>query len=246
MSDGLDDIIAAETVLSEVDGLAGRLVIRGRSLDDLAGRTRFEDAARLLFDGFFADLPADLARPLGEARVAVFEEGAPLDERLLRLTPVEAMRALTARLADGDGADRGPGKADSPELQRSVMVVESDARMQHILREGLKKAGYRVLLTSDPERAFDLARQDAGGPDCLVLNAQDIGESALAVFNRLAEDPSTQEKPAILLLDEPQHGWQSRAVVAEHRVVLPMPITMKQLRGAIEKLLPSEAQPSTL
>ena len=61
MSDGLEHIVAAETVLSEVDGLAGRLIIRGRSLDDLAGRTRFEDVARLLFDGFFDDLPGDLA-----------------------------------------------------------------------------------------------------------------------------------------------------------------------------------------
>jgi citrate synthase len=102
ISDGLDDIVAAATVLSEVDGQAGRLVIRGRSLDDLAGSARFEDVAHLLFDGFFDDLPADLTRPLGEARVAVFEEVAALDARLLTRTPIEAMRALTARLADGD------------------------------------------------------------------------------------------------------------------------------------------------
>ena len=39
MSDGLEGVIAADTVLSEVDGDAGRLVIRGYSLDDLAGKT---------------------------------------------------------------------------------------------------------------------------------------------------------------------------------------------------------------
>jgi citrate synthase len=33
MSDGLEDVIAADTVLSEVDGKAGRLIIRGRTLD---------------------------------------------------------------------------------------------------------------------------------------------------------------------------------------------------------------------
>ena len=41
MSDGLEGVIAAETVLSEVDGKAGRLVIRGLSLDELAGNTTF-------------------------------------------------------------------------------------------------------------------------------------------------------------------------------------------------------------
>jgi citrate synthase len=101
-SDGLEGVVAADTVLSEVDGAAGRLVIRGRSLDDLAGKARFEDVARLLFDGFFDDLPADFAAPLGAARAEVFAETAALDARLLALNPVEAMRAMTARLADGD------------------------------------------------------------------------------------------------------------------------------------------------
>ncbi|MET0274691.1 MAG: citrate synthase/methylcitrate synthase [Phenylobacterium sp.] len=102
MSDGLEDVVAAETVLSEVDGKAGRLIIRGRSLDELAGRTSFEDVTHLLFSGFFDDLPADLGPALGAARVAVFAEVSALDTGLLDRTPIEAMRALTARLADGD------------------------------------------------------------------------------------------------------------------------------------------------
>jgi len=102
MSDGLEGVIAAETVLSEVDGAAGRLVIRGRSLDELAGRTRYETLVGLLFDGFFADLPDDLAPALGRARLEVFAEVAALDSGLLDRSPVEAVRALTARLADGD------------------------------------------------------------------------------------------------------------------------------------------------
>ena len=63
MSDGLEDVVAANTVMSEVDGQRGVLIIRGRSLDELAGATRFEDLVRTLFDGFFDQLPADLARP---------------------------------------------------------------------------------------------------------------------------------------------------------------------------------------
>ncbi|HPA37348.1 MAG TPA: citrate synthase/methylcitrate synthase [Phenylobacterium sp.] len=102
MSDGLENVVAAQTVLSDVDGKAGRLIIRGHDLDELAGRASFEDAARLLFDGFFEDLPADLGPALGAARVEVFSEVAALDTGLLDRTPIEAMRALTARLGDGD------------------------------------------------------------------------------------------------------------------------------------------------
>ncbi|MDX9997875.1 MAG: citrate synthase/methylcitrate synthase [Phenylobacterium sp.] len=102
MSDGLEDVIAAHTVLSEVDGRAGRLIIRGWPVEQLAGTTRYEDAARLLFEGFFDDLPPDLAGPLGAARAEVFAEVAALDTGLLDRTPIEAMRALLARLGDGD------------------------------------------------------------------------------------------------------------------------------------------------
>ena len=100
--DGLEGVVAAETILSDVDGEAGRLVIRGLSLDEIAGRWRFEDVARLLWSGFFETLPDDLAPRLGAARVSVFNEVAGLDAGLRALSPVEAMRALTARLADGD------------------------------------------------------------------------------------------------------------------------------------------------
>jgi len=94
---GLDDVIAADTVLSEVDGKAGRLIIRGRSLDELAGHTRFEDVVRLLWEGFLDPLPDDLAPALGAARHEVFVE----IEATGPLPPYDAMRALTARLADG-------------------------------------------------------------------------------------------------------------------------------------------------
>ncbi len=104
MSDGLEGVVAADTVLSDVDGEAGRLVIRGRSLDDLSGRTRFEAVVWLLFDGFFDDLPAQasLTAAIGAARAEVFAQVAALDADLGRLSAIEAVRALTARLPDGD------------------------------------------------------------------------------------------------------------------------------------------------
>jgi citrate synthase len=93
--DGLENIVAAETVLSEVDGQAGRLVIRGYAIEELSGHVSYEAAARLLLGGFFDDLPEDIAPALGAARAEVFAHVAALDATLLALTPMEAMRALT-------------------------------------------------------------------------------------------------------------------------------------------------------
>jgi citrate synthase len=96
MSDGLEGVIAADTVLSEVDGDAGRLVIRGYSLDDLAGKTTYEEAVGLLFDGFFDELPPQgaLTAAIGRARAEVFAEVAYLDAGLKQRTTIEAVRAL--------------------------------------------------------------------------------------------------------------------------------------------------------
>jgi citrate synthase len=104
MSDGLEDVIAADTVLSEVDGQNGRLIIRGRPLGALAGRVSFEDAAALLMDGFVEDLTQPLAPALGAARAEVFAGMPALDAALIALGPVEAVRALIARLPDGHDA----------------------------------------------------------------------------------------------------------------------------------------------
>jgi citrate synthase len=103
--DGLEGVVAARTVLSEVDGAAGRLVIRGHSLDDMARHWRYEGAVALLFRGFFDSLPdaAGLRAALGRARCEAFELLRSNDDAMLRkLPPIEAVRALLARLPDGD------------------------------------------------------------------------------------------------------------------------------------------------
>ncbi len=106
MSDGLEDVVAAHTVLSEVDGAAGRLVMRGHSLDALAGHTSFEEMAALMLDGFVPNLPRQkqLQAALGEARKELFETIVRRDAVPAALSPVEMVRAMTALIPDGEGA----------------------------------------------------------------------------------------------------------------------------------------------
>ena len=107
MANGLDDVVAADTVLSDVDGVGGHLTIRGHSLAELVGRWRYAQVVRLLFDGFFDDLPGDaeLEKAIGEARVEVFERVKPMLAQLAPLDIYSGMRAGMAVLPDGDGLD---------------------------------------------------------------------------------------------------------------------------------------------
>jgi len=103
MANGLDDVVAAETVLSDVDGFGGRLTIRGHSLPELAGRWHYPQVARLLLDGFFDDLSSDaeLVQAIGRARVDVFERLQPVFPALAALDIYSGMRAGMALLPDG-------------------------------------------------------------------------------------------------------------------------------------------------
>ncbi len=101
MAIGLDDVIAAETALSHVDGEAGRLILRGHDLEELAGRMSFEAAVALLW-GDLVPETRDLRMALGDARRHAFERFAPLLPGLAGLAPVEGMRLLLASLSDAD------------------------------------------------------------------------------------------------------------------------------------------------
>jgi citrate synthase len=102
MTIGLDDVVAAETALSHVDGEAGRLIIGGHDLEELAGRVAFEDVVAMLWSGL---VPEGLAEPqalLGSARMRAYGHLALLAVRLAGLTPVEGMRLLLSSLPDAE------------------------------------------------------------------------------------------------------------------------------------------------
>jgi serine/threonine protein kinase len=121
--------------------------------------------------------------------------------------------------------------------QPSVMVVEPNTRMQDVFRSGLKRGGYRVLLTSDPQMALRRFRQDGTTAGCVVFNAQETGRAAVNAFNTFGEDNRLTSVPVILLVDK----GQQHLVGDDRRIVLSMPITMKQLRAALAELMGLQA-----
>jgi serine/threonine-protein kinase len=156
------------------------------------------------------------------------------------------LRAAIERIEKGDplqdlSSTRASGQpvVESQEgRNKTVMVIESKADLQDLMREKLKSRGYRVLVFSNPERALQRFENDDNSPaDCVIFSAPELGNDALEAFNRFASDEKTKNVPAILLVDRKQQFIIRGANMAPHRLMLAMPLKVRELRIALLKLL---------
>ena len=210
--DGPDGVVAAETVLSEVDGESGHLVIRGRSLEELADWT-FEEVVGLLWSGFFGDLPDDLGAALGRARLEVYSETSALDEKLIARAPIEAMRALTARLADGDDLATALRLVAAPAVFTAAVVraqmgqppMAPDAERGHA-------ADILRMTRGEPAAAAEVAALDA-----YLVTVADHGFNASTFAARVTASTRAGLTSAVLsgisALQGPVHGGAPGPVI---------------------------------
>lgn len=143
----------------------------------------------------------------------------------------EAIPVITA------SGKKKAAKIENEGRGRTVMLVESQMEMQNLLREQLKKRGYRVLITGDPGRALDRLEYDENVADCVIFSTQELGIHAVAAFNRLAELDDAASKPAVLLVDKKHKELIDAARPGDRRVLMALPFKIRQLRLVLLKLL---------
>lgn len=141
-----------------------------------------------------------------------------------------------------EGGDSSLSLLKSPLLDRTVMVVESDSQRQDNFRKSFKKAGARVLLTSDPSRALSRLHQDSKIAECMIIDAEFIGQPALELFNHLSDLDETATIPAILLLSEDQKKLAAHAKTSDYHRILFMPIANKQFQALLLELIGVKAE----
>ncbi len=142
MDYGLEQVVAAETVLSHVDGAAGRLIIRGAPLEAIAGRIGFEAVVHLLLEGFFddlADAPA-LRSTLAAARADVFERVRNVLPQLGGLEVYDGVRAGIALLPDGHGLDDALRLIAAPAVLTCALIRQNAGEMPIPPNPGLSHA----------------------------------------------------------------------------------------------------------
>ena len=184
--------------------------------------------------------------------VAVVQKAMHLDPERRHQSPAEmkeelrdAAQNLEPFIAETEGQSGGKTETGTSTAREgathTVMIIESNVEMQNILRDRLKRRGYRVLVFSDPNRALERFTADQDSPaHCVVFSTNELNESALDAFNQFGNTKPMKQIPAVLLLDEEHSDWKDRAVLDDHRVVLSLPVRLSELCATLSQLLASE------
>jgi serine/threonine-protein kinase len=164
-----------------------------------------------------------------------------LDEAQRVLIKVEAYeKAVAAGAEAAEAAEVAAAEmpAEMEGLSRTVMIVESKMEIQDVLRERLKKHGYRVLIFSDPERAIQRFLDSPQTPaDCVMFCCPTLGDAALEAFNKFGTLAETKHVPAILFVDGKQGDLVRGALIGAQRVVMAAPLKLRELRQTLLRLL---------
>lgn len=191
---------------------------------------------------FYEIVPIQQKEPsVPKVVTSVVNKAMSLDPENRYQTPSEVLfdlKIAAKRLAQGEqDVDITLAKQAANSDQPTILVIEPNVEMQNLLRDGLKKIGYRVLIISAPQRALERLKDDSDAIDCVIIDASELGEPAVTAFNQIGDDPRTHMVPSLLLLDETQRDLLPMASRSEHRQVVKLPLTMKQLRTAVSELV---------
>jgi citrate synthase len=211
---GLEGVVAAETVLSEVDGAAGRLTLRGHRLQEIAGRRSLEWLTAELWRGFVQGNLSEpsLRRDLGAMRLEVFSDIAPLLDAAARLAPIEALRLLVAGIPD-----------TAPDLALRLTATMATG-LAAVLR--IRAGGEPVMPDPSLGHAADLLRMIRGEAassaevaalETYLLTAADHGLNASTFTARVvastAAGLASSVTAALCALKGPLHGGAPGPVI---------------------------------
>lgn len=124
---------------------------------------------------------------------------------------------------------------------KTLLLIESNIKVQNSLRERLKEIGYRVLITSDPERGLarfsDLDPAEDLPADCVMFGCAGLGKQGIKAFESFATGKYTSEIPAILFVMEKLGSKVKPGLINEIRLQMSLPIKFKNVRRGLRKLL---------
>ncbi|MBV9599984.1 MAG: citrate synthase, partial [Chloroflexi bacterium] len=221
----LKDVIAAPTAICTIDGIAGKLIYRGYTIEDLAAHTTFDEVVYLLWEG---ELP-NKQQLANFSKLTSEQRGLPsvVVEHLRMLPdnshPLAALRSGVSLLAhsDPDSESMDP-KATRAKAERLLGQVPTIVCARARLREGKEPIAPKPDL---PPASNFMWMMFGKEPDELTAHAMDVAFilhaehefNASSFAARVAAgtyvDLHSSMVAAIAVLKGPRHGGANEDVI---------------------------------
>ena len=101
----------------------------------------------------------------------------------------------------------------------TVLLVDDSPTEVHILRQGLEKAGFDILVANSGEEGIEIAKNEQ--PDAIIMDVVMPGVNGFQATRRLSKDPDTAAIPVIIVTTKDQETdriWGMRQGAIEYVV----------------------------
>jgi serine/threonine-protein kinase len=119
---------------------------------------------------------------------------------------------------------------------KTVLIVDSNPQTQENLKVLMEKLQFQTLCIQSPDEIQKIFSQNDLAAQCILFNGQSLGMRAVRGFNDFSQYRGLRDVGAILILDAGQSDWAASVTLQFNRVVMTMPIKVKELREVLEQM----------
>ncbi|MDR0521248.1 MAG: serine/threonine protein kinase [Planctomycetaceae bacterium] len=144
------------------------------------------------------------------------------------------------------------GTADSPSLRigqktdraerlkqiqtKTVLIVDANPKTQESLKILMEKFQLHTICINNPDEVAPLFASDDLAAQCILFNGQSLGMRAVRAFNDFSQYRGLRDVGAVLILDAGQIEWENAVTLQPNRVILTMPVKVRQVREALQQM----------
>ncbi|MBI4982969.1 MAG: response regulator [Candidatus Omnitrophica bacterium] len=118
-----------------------------------------------------------------------------------------------------------------------ILVIDDDAQICELVKEGLSQWGYKVLTAKAGNIGIWIADCKWHKPDLIILDLMMQGIDGFEVLRRLREDKLTAYMPVIIMTGKTDYASQLKAEGLYCDDYIVKPVSLEVLRSRIEQVL---------
>jgi len=162
---------------------------------------------------------------------------------------IESIKSGNVKKYDAEASEKAAADYEQQMLLKeegrgyTIMLIESNTKLQDVLRDRLKELGYRVLITNDPGRGLDRFMDmnvDGDGETvkgCVIFGCVGLGREAMQACYNFGTDSETKHIPSLMIVTEKLKQHVNRDLIGDRHQVLCMPVKFAHVQLGLRKIL---------